>query len=269
MSAVAVTSFAVAALAALLVIVALATARGRTEVVDYGGYLARWRALHGVEADQMVGGFVDTYLRLPYAVARPLARRGVSPHVVTLLGLVVALGSLPAYLAGGRWLFLAGFLVLVSGLCDQLDGCVAVLTQRTTTFGAIWDSAVDRLTDVVWLLGPALWLLRLPQSGRVELGLWALVAAGGTLFTLEFVRARCQAVGYVDSQVVTPAERPTRVVVATLAALGEGAAAAFDLRPAVVWPAGAAALAGLTAASVGMLLVDAARRARGDGAIGG
>jgi CDP-diacylglycerol--glycerol-3-phosphate 3-phosphatidyltransferase len=264
LSAAALAALALGIVAAGVVILALATARGATAVPAYGEYLHGWRAVHGLEDDRMVGGFVEWYLRLPYAVARPLARRGVSPDVVTLLGLVVAAASLPAYLAGGSWLALGGAAALVSGLCDQLDGAVAVLQRRTSIFGAIWDSVVDRLSDLALLVGPAAWLLRDVRPGTASRGVAGLVAAGAALFLLEYVRARSQAVGHLAAQVVTPAERPTRVVVAALLGVLCGAllATADDSSTAgLVWTWGAWGLAGLTIVSAGQLLLDARRRA--------
>lgn len=231
----------------------------RLEVAGYDDYLREWRALHGLEPDRMRHGFLDTYLRLPYAIARPLARRGASPDLLTLYGLVVTGGCLPAYLAGGRWPTLGVFAILLGGLCDQLDGCVGILTRRTSAFGAVWDSTIDRLTDALLLLGPAL-LVSEPVA------YWGLAAAGTSGFLLEYVRARCQAVGYVTAQVVTPAERPTRVVVGALMALGCGVVPA-DADVVVSFLAWG--LTGLSATSVVLLLVDARRRARGSGAVGG
>ena len=47
---------------------------------------------------------------------------------MTVLGLVVALGTLGPAAAGGRWPLLAVLLVALSGLVDNLDGAVAVMT---------------------------------------------------------------------------------------------------------------------------------------------
>jgi CDP-diacylglycerol--glycerol-3-phosphate 3-phosphatidyltransferase len=46
---------------------------------------------------------------------------------------------------------LAGWVLVASGLFDTLDGCVAVLEKRTTKWGYVLDSAVDRLNDVIYL----------------------------------------------------------------------------------------------------------------------
>jgi CDP-diacylglycerol--glycerol-3-phosphate 3-phosphatidyltransferase len=209
-------------------------------MMTYDEYLAEWAATHSFEPER-VGPVLRAYLRLPYVLARPLA--SVSPDAVTAAGLVVACLTLPAYAVGAA--AVAGLLVLVAGLLDSVDGAVAALGGRGSTFGAVWDSTVDRLTDVVLLLGPALW---------VPYARWGLLAAGVGTFLLEYVRARCQACGWTDEQVVTPGERPTRVIVLAVTGLLAAAAGRW------LWLAGAWALAALTAVSVVVLLRDARAR---------
>lgn len=210
--------------------------------MSYDEYLAAWAAAHSFEPER-IGGFLRWYLHLPYSIARPLA--WVSPDTVTLAGLLVAVATLPLYAAGAA--FPAALLVLASGLLDQVDGAVAAIGGRATAFGAVWDSAVDRLTDTVLLLGPALWL----SGGAAR---WGLAAAAVGTFLLEYVRARCQACGWTTDQVVTPGERPQRVV---------GIAVVTSLASLVgrwLWVPAAWALAGLTFASAAMLLRDARAR---------
>jgi CDP-diacylglycerol--glycerol-3-phosphate 3-phosphatidyltransferase len=89
---------------------------------------------------------------------------------------------------------------------------VAALTSRSTRFGAVLDSVVDRGSDVLYLV--ALWLVGAPIS--------ACVLAGVLVLTQEFARARATAVGMDDIGVVTVGERPTRVVVVAMFLLGAG-----------------------------------------------
>lgn len=211
-------------------------------MMSYDEYLAAWAAAHSFEPERM-SGFLRAYLRLPYLVAQPLAR--VDPNVVTLAGLGVAVLTLPLYARGMA--FPAGLLVLVAGLLDQVDGAVAAIGGRGTAFGAVLDSTVDRLTDIVLLLGPALWV---PGAFTK----WGLAAAGTGTFLLEYVRARCQACGWTTEQVVTPAERPQRVVgIAVVTILG-------SLIGSWLWAPVSWALAWLTVASVIVLLRDARAR---------
>ncbi len=174
-------------------------------------YLDRWQVLHG-GYDPRTSRLVGPWLRVVYALARPFARAGVAPDVVTLLGLAVSAVVVGLCHLGDRWVLLAAVVVGASGLLDSLDGAVAVLGDRVTTWGAVLDSVVDRCSDVLYLV--ALWLVGAPA--------WACVTAGVLLFTLEYARARAAAVGLADVGVVTVGERPTRVVVVAMFLLAAG-----------------------------------------------
>lgn len=172
-------------------------------------YLQRWSALHG---DAAPTGLVGWWLGISHAVARPLVRLGVSPDTVTVLGLVVALGTLGPAAAGERWPLLAVLLVALSGLVDNLDGAVAVMTGCTTRRGFVLDSVCDRLADAAYVA--ALWLVGAPGP--------VCAAAVGLAWLHEYVRARATVAGMPDIGVVTVSERPTRVIVTAMFLLGAG-----------------------------------------------
>jgi CDP-diacylglycerol--glycerol-3-phosphate 3-phosphatidyltransferase len=155
---------------------------------------------------------VAPWLTVIYSLARPLARLGVPPDVVTLLGLAVSGAVVWLGALGDRWVLLAAFVVGASGVLDSLDGAIAVLADRATAWGAVLDSVVDRCSDVLYLV--ALWLVGAPA--------WACVAAGVVVLVQEYARARATAVGMDDVGVVTVGERPTRVIVVAMFLLGAG-----------------------------------------------
>ena len=84
-------------------------------------------------------------------VVRFLAKTPVTPNSITWFGLLLAVGA--AVLISMGHPFTAGFVVLIGGLFDMLDGALARLTNRTTRFGAILDSTLDRLSEAVVLIG--------------------------------------------------------------------------------------------------------------------
>lgn len=181
----------------------------RTDIPDRDAYFERWSALH-LGYDPRRAFWPRTWLTLTYYCARPLARRGVGPNLVTVAGGLVS-GVVPvlAWLAGG-WLWLGVVVVVVSGLLDNVDGAVAALTDRTTAWGYVLDSVVDRISDGWYLL--ALWLLGAPA--------WLCVAGGVVTMLQEYLRARAENAGIGELGVVTIAERPTRVIVTAFALLG-------------------------------------------------
>jgi phosphatidylglycerophosphate synthase len=208
-------------------------------------YLDGWQALHG-DYDPRGNPLVRRWLSLSYAVARPLAVARVSPDLVTLLAVLLAAAALGPAAAGGWWLLLAAAMVVLSGLLDNVDGAVAVLTGRATPWGAVLDAVADRVADLLFLA--ALLLAGAPVV--------ACALGGALMFLLEYLRARAAAAGLTDVGVVTVWERPTRVIVT----------AAFLVAGAVVgdpWPAlGAWAWVGLGAVGLVQLAVAVRRRLR-------
>jgi phosphatidylglycerophosphate synthase len=189
--------------AVVLVVLALATARRPAhEVPDRDGYFDQWQRLHGGYDPRAASVWVRFWLTLVYRIARPLARRGVQPDVVTLSSLWFAFAVFVPAAEGGHWPILAGWVLVASGLFDTLDGCVAVLEKRTTKWGYVLDSLVDRLNDVVYLAAVV------SVGAPLELA----VAVGVGFFLLEYVRARAGNAGGDDVGTVTVGERPMRVI---------------------------------------------------------
>jgi CDP-diacylglycerol--glycerol-3-phosphate 3-phosphatidyltransferase len=196
-----------------LLVLGLVTARRPVQPVpDRDGYFDRWSATHGGYDPRTGSVWVRGWLSIVLVLARPLARRGVQPDVVTWSSLWLALVVLALADVGGLWAVLAGVLVVASALLDSLDGGVAVLEDRQTAWGYVLDSVVDRCSDVVWVLAAV--ALGCP----VGLALAVVVA----LFLLEYLRARAGNAGFGEVGTVTVAERPTRAIVLapTLAVCG-------------------------------------------------
>jgi CDP-diacylglycerol--glycerol-3-phosphate 3-phosphatidyltransferase len=213
------------------------------------GYLARWQDLHGT--DPRASRLVHAWLRGSYVAARPLARWGVTPNALTAVGVLLAVGVVPLAAAGGHWPLLAVPVVVGSGLVDSLDGAVAVLSGRASRWGALADALADRVSDCAYLV--ALWLLGAPG--------WLVVAAGALTFLHEYARARAGGLGLADAATITVAERPTRVVGATMFLLAAGAYPSAS----VTWTSVGAAF-GVVVGVVGLLqlLPTLRRRLRDD-----
>jgi CDP-diacylglycerol--glycerol-3-phosphate 3-phosphatidyltransferase len=88
--------------------------------------------------------------------------------------------------AGVGYFLLSAILLLLSGVFDLLDGVVARAAHRTSRFGALLDSTVDRLADALPLLGLAVACSRSPLASGV------LIVAIITGFAVSYVRARAE-----------------------------------------------------------------------------
>lgn len=142
-----------------------------------------------------------------------LAQLGVTPTAVTLLGLV--LNILAGVAAGLGEPLRAGFLLIVAGICDALDGQLARRTGRTTRFGAFLDSTIDRIDESAVLCGIAAWFLRRGGEYGDAMAVVSMAALAGSIVT-SYTRARAEGLG-LDCKVGL-FERPERVVV-TIAGL--------------------------------------------------
>ncbi|HKO93938.1 MAG TPA: CDP-alcohol phosphatidyltransferase family protein [Polyangiaceae bacterium] len=140
---------------------------------------------------------------------RWLASAAFPPNVITSLSLVLALGAGLAA-AAGRFA-LGGWLFVVAGVLDFLDGRVARTTGRTTPAGAVLDSVTDRYVESALIAGLA-WYYR---DSWVLLA--CLLALTGSLL-VPYVRARAESLGVAQAQVGFM-QRPERV-----ALLGMGTA---------------------------------------------
>ncbi len=201
-----------------------------------------WASAHAtdVPGGRLVGGLVRGYLRVMHALAAPLVAARVPPTAVTAAAVGLSWLALVPALAGGRWALAAVGVLALGGLADSLDGQVARDSGRSSRLGALADAVGDRLSDLATI--GVLWALGAPLA-------WVLVAAGAG-FLQEYARARSQAEGVQGPGTVSVSERPTRVAVAVMFALGcgvyPGAAVGWATAGAVV----AAALALVALAQV-------------------
>ena len=112
-------------------------------------------------------------------VARIFLRLGFSPNGITFFGLLG--GWLTCLLfVWTRNALLFGFLMILWGLFDAVDGALARLTNRVTKFGSYLDAICDRLFEVSAMLAAA-----------YVTGYWAisfLLAAG--ILMVSYAKAR-------------------------------------------------------------------------------
>lgn len=127
---------------------------------------------------------------------------------MTVLGMVIAMGGAAAIALGH--LLVGGLLVLLSGLCDLLDGALARKVGKTSRFGALLDSTLDRAAEAAYFFGLLILYIRLDSVPGMLLVNLALV--GSVL--VSYVRARAEGLGLACP--VGVFSRAERVVVLAL-----------------------------------------------------
>jgi CDP-diacylglycerol--glycerol-3-phosphate 3-phosphatidyltransferase len=105
-------------------------------------FYKRWSELHG---NAEIAGIVHAWLAISYRFALISTLLRISPNVLTLLGLISAVGT--ALIPESYW---AIALVVLSLLFDGVDGSVAIFQRRESAWGAILDSVADRISEAAW-----------------------------------------------------------------------------------------------------------------------
>ena len=118
-----------------------------------------------------------------------MARTGLTPNAVTVLGLAGSLGA--ASLVAGGYFLAGGLLVLAAAALDLLDGAMARATGRVTPFGGVLDSVSDRLGEAAVLGGV---LFHFSQGGHRQEVILAFIAVVGSIM-VSYVRARAEVAG--------------------------------------------------------------------------
>ncbi|NUS98176.1 MAG: CDP-alcohol phosphatidyltransferase family protein [Gemmatimonadaceae bacterium] len=146
------------------------------------------------------------YLRIIGPIGDWLVRHRIHPNTITTLGTFCTIVGGVIYATGhirtaGWWLGLTAFF-------DVLDGTVARRTGRSSTFGAFYDSALDRVADGAVLGGLIIFYGSSPRYGSTIMQVVTLVGLVGAYMT-SYTRARAEALG-IDAKVGV-LQRPERV----------------------------------------------------------
>lgn len=148
------------------------------------------------------------------AIVRWLAFGGVSPNVLTVIGVTINVGC--GVLFGFGEFFWAGIVLIVANLFDMLDGNVARLSGRVTKFGGFLDSSLDRLSDMVAFLGIIIYYAsNTPQHSL----LYVFLAGVGLMFSVMVSYTTARSEGFGIKANVGFLQRPERVVLLVIGAL--------------------------------------------------
>ena len=154
------------------------------------------------EARRALSNYVET------PVALLMGRVGLTPNLVTIIGLLIA--GVAAYLIGtGQW-WAGGLVALFAGIFDMFDGALARNTGRASDFGALLDSTIDRVSEAVILLGVLAYYLTRDNDWGAMLVYGALVGS----IMVSYMRARSEGLG-IECKVGVM-QRPERVALTGL-----------------------------------------------------
>ena len=149
---------------------------------------------------------IGVYLRNYFSwVIRPLwwlvSASGVSPNTITVIAMMVG-GASGVAVAFGRFA-LGGWLFILSGILDTLDGKLARARGQVTPAGGAFDSLLDRYADGAVLFGLAIYFRNS----------WVLIPTLAAIFgtsMVPYVRAKAESFGVAMKDGLM--QRPERVM---------------------------------------------------------
>lgn len=168
-----------------------------------------------------------------YKVINPLVRGlikiGFTPNLVTVTGLVLNILVAIVFIKGAEqgnrgdlsYIGWAGALILFAGLFDMLDGQVARLGNMSSTFGALFDSVLDRYSELIMFLGICYYLV---SHHYFISSLAAFIAMIGSMM-VSYIRARSEGLDIENKGGLM--QRPERVILIALSAIACGVTGHF------------------------------------------
>lgn len=153
-----------------------------------------------------------------------LVRWKVKPNTITTIGLIINTLATVVFIYGGErgerhdhsYVGWAGVVILFAGLFDMIDGRLARVGKMDSTFGALYDSVLDRYSEMIMFLGICWYLVA--QSYFLS-SLFAFVAMIGSVM-VSYVRARAESLGAKAD--VGLMQRPERIIIIGVSAIACG-----------------------------------------------
>lgn len=149
-------------------------------------------------------------------------RVGITPNMITFFGLLVNIAAAAVFIFGAekkdrsdhRILGLAGAVILFAGLFDMLDGRLARVARQDSKYGALFDSVLDRYSEMFMFLGICYYLI---ANHYFLSSLFAFIAMIGSIM-VSYTRARAEGLG-VKMADVGFMQRPERILLIGISAI--------------------------------------------------
>jgi len=160
---------------------------------------------------------------------RFLIKIGFTPNRVTMTGFLLNIGVAIIFIVGAekgnrgdfRFVGWAGGLTLFAGLFDMLDGQVARIGKMSSTYGALFDSVLDRYSECIMFLGICYYLV---AHHYFLSSIFAFVAMIGSMM-VSYTRARSEGLGIQNKGGFM--QRPERVILLGISGIACGVTSSF------------------------------------------
>lgn len=146
------------------------------------------------------------FIRLLNPFGAWLARIGVTPNAITIVGTLGTIACSVVFLGRGWWMT-AALTIWALAMFDALDGLVARVGGTSSRFGAVLDSTCDRFADAA-VFGSIAWYFAMHDQRWMMLAALLCLVLGSVT---SYIRSRAEAAGFTCR--VGIAERTDRLII--------------------------------------------------------
>ena len=189
-------------------------------------------------------GWKSAGQNLVYSILDPLVSKlvkiGVTPNMITTIGLLINVGATVILILGSEfgdrndhsYIAWAGATLLLGGLFDMIDGRLARIGKMASDYGALYDSVLDRYSELFMFFGICYYLV---SHNYFWSSIFAFIAMIGSVM-VSYTRARAEGLGVTAS--VGIMQRPERILIIAISAVLCGLFSQFfgqDIKIEVDW----------------------------------
>ena len=158
--------------------------------------------------------FLDPLVKL-------LIKLGITPNMITFFGFLITVAPTVVLIYGAevgdrnnhRFIGYAGIIILIAGAMDMLDGRLARLNNQANPFGALYDSVVDRYSELIMFFGFCYYTV---TQDYLLTSIFCFIAMIGSIM-VSYTRARAEGLGVNAS--VGLMQRPERIILVSVASI--------------------------------------------------
>jgi len=166
------------------------------------------------QLQQLAYKFLDPFVKL-------LIKIGVTPNMVTMFGFILTFASTVVLIYGAetgdrdnhKFIGYAGIIILLAGAMDMVDGRLARINNQARPFGALFDSVIDRYSELVMFFGFCYYTV---TQNYLLTSIFCFISMIGSIM-VSYTRARAEGLGINAS--VGLMQRPERIVLVAFASI--------------------------------------------------
>jgi phosphatidylglycerophosphate synthase len=167
----------------------------------------------------------DKGQKLVYNIINPLInlliKLGVTANAITFIGLFLNIVAAAIFIYGAEngsrlnhsYVGYGGLVILLGGLMDMIDGRLARVSKSESKYGALFDSVLDRYSEMFMFLGICYYLV---AQNYFYSSLFAFIAMIGSIM-VSYTRARSEGLGVSAKGGIM--QRPERILIVSLSAI--------------------------------------------------